>query len=108
MPKRIQRKRTKGWRMPPNTINVSRPSKWGNPYTVTKQDGLFVVDGPGVLVQKVFANKRTATAYAVMLYSMFLAVKKIDVSELTGYDLCCWCAEDEPCHADVLLEMANR
>ena len=31
-PIRIQRKRTKGWRMPPNTVYVGRPSKWGNPF----------------------------------------------------------------------------
>ena len=33
-PVRIQRKRTKGWRMPPNTIYVGRPSQYGNPYPV--------------------------------------------------------------------------
>jgi hypothetical protein len=35
MPKRIQRRRTKGWRLPPNTVIVSRPTKWGNPYRAT-------------------------------------------------------------------------
>ncbi len=28
-------------------------------------------------------------------------------SELRGRDLCCWCPLDQPCHADVLLELAN-
>ena len=32
-PKRIQRRRTKGWRMPKNTVYVGRPSRWGNPFT---------------------------------------------------------------------------
>jgi len=32
MPKRVQRKRTKGWKMPRNTVSVGRPSKWGNPF----------------------------------------------------------------------------
>ena len=31
-----------------------------------------------------------------------------DLEELRGHDLCCWCPEDQPCHADVLLELANR
>ena len=35
-PKRIQRKRTPGWKMPPNTVYVGRPTKWGNPYEVGK------------------------------------------------------------------------
>lgn len=28
--------------------------------------------------------------------------------ELRGKDLVCWCPLDQPCHADVLLELANR
>ena len=32
LPKRIQRKRTKGWRKPENTVIVDRTSKWGNPF----------------------------------------------------------------------------
>src|SRR3990167_7719207 len=38
-PKRIQRKRTKGWRMPPNTVNVTRPGPWGNPRRVGMYQG---------------------------------------------------------------------
>src|SRR5262245_4751706 len=34
MPKRIQRRRTKGWRIPPNTVCIGRPGKWGNPFKV--------------------------------------------------------------------------
>lgn len=34
MPSRIQRKRTKGWRMPDDAIYVGRPAKWGNPFPV--------------------------------------------------------------------------
>lgn len=36
MPIRIQRKRTKGWKMPPNTVSVTRPGKWGNPFRATR------------------------------------------------------------------------
>jgi hypothetical protein len=28
--------------------------------------------------------------------------------DLAGKDLACWCPITEPCHADVLLEIANR
>lgn len=31
MPDRVQLRRTRGWRMPPNTVKVCRPGKWGNP-----------------------------------------------------------------------------
>ena len=32
----------------------------------------------------------------------------IAVADLAGHDLMCWCPLDRPCHADVLLELANR
>jgi len=32
MPVRIQRRRVKGWRMPENTVSVTRPGRWGNPF----------------------------------------------------------------------------
>ncbi|MBK7274882.1 MAG: DUF4326 domain-containing protein [Actinomycetales bacterium] len=31
-PQRIQRQRTKGWRMPEGAVYVGRPTKWGNPF----------------------------------------------------------------------------
>lgn len=40
MPIRIQRKRTRGWKMPPNTVSVCRPGYWGNPYKVGEFDHL--------------------------------------------------------------------
>jgi Domain of unknown function (DUF4326) len=33
-PRRIQRQRTKGWRMPAGAIYVGRPSPWGNPWPI--------------------------------------------------------------------------
>ena len=84
MPKRIQQKRTKGWRKPLNTVIVSRPSKWGNRFTVQEY-------GREVAIQK---------------YREWLVGK--DLSELRGKDLACYCPLDQPCHADVLLELANR
>lgn len=39
-PVRVQRQRTKGWRMPPNTVYVGRGSKWGNPFALGTPSGL--------------------------------------------------------------------
>ena len=89
-PRRIQRKRTKGWRMPPGTVVVSRPSKWGNPYLVRDA-----------------RHFRTAEE-AVDCYREALPRRlDLDVAELRGKNLACWCSLDKPCHADVLLELAN-
>ena len=85
IPKRIQRKRTKGSKMPPNTIFVGRPSKWGNPFKTAEE---FRND----LAIKRF---RDPLAYATIRH------------ELRGKNLSCWCPFDQLCHADVLLEIAN-
>lgn len=34
MPRRIQLSRKRGWRKPEGAVVVSRPSKWGNPFTI--------------------------------------------------------------------------
>ena len=45
-PKRIQRKRTKGWRMPEGAVYVGRGTKWGNPYPVGgRKEGALTI-GP--------------------------------------------------------------
>jgi len=104
-PARIQLSRKKGWRMPPNTLSVARPGGWGNPFVVGKlheRTGVMVVD----------------RAHAVELYreAFFFSTDKIWNSvmhrsanrDLRGFNLACWCPLDEPCHADLLLEIANR
>ena len=70
--------------MPANAVSVTRPGKWGNPYTVEEY----------------------GREQAIRLYREWLVGK--DLSELRGKDLACYCPLDQPCHADVLLELANR
>lgn len=83
-PIRIQRKRVKGWRMPADTVYVGRGSKWGNTFNFRNS-----------------GKVHPAVRYAVEIAPL------LDVSELRGKNLACWCAVDLPCHADVLLDMAN-
>lgn len=71
----------------PNAVYVGRPTKWGNPWTIG-------VHG---------TREKVIQRYATWLYSTDLT----DIEELRGKDLVCWCAP-LPCHADVLLEAANR
>ena len=90
-PKRIQRERTKGWKMPDGAVYVGRPTKWGNPYALGERYTSF------------------ERAMAVALYRVKLAQAKDNaaIQQLRGKDLVCWCPLDQPCHADVLLEWAN-
>lgn len=93
MPKRIQMSRQKPWRAEnPDAVIVARPSKWGNPFNV----------GDGFTREWAVANYRSHLKGGEFSYL------PADVrTQLAGKDLACWCPLDQPCHADVLLELAN-
>ena len=108
VPKRVRMTRQHPWRADnPNAVIVARPGKWGNPYRVVRTDAVLPwrVVGPDGSVWGKFADKDRATEYAVELFRKEAA--DLDLSELTGRDLTCWCPLDWPCHGDVLLELAN-
>lgn len=93
-PHRVQLSRKKGWRMPPDTLSVARPGKWGNPYVFSEAEG---------------GRSRAVAAYRDLLFAFDDPVGWPEhIGELRGKNLACWCRLDQPCHADVLLELANR
>lgn len=105
MPARIQRRRTAGWRMPAGAVYVGRPTRWGNPYRPGEHH--HVRAGAGDYTEEVVRD----AAHAVRLYRrwLFTQARSLDlVPLLGGRDLVCWCPLDAPCHADVLLDLANR
>lgn len=101
MPKRIQRKRTKGWRMPEDAVYVGRPTRWGNPFSIEE----FGVNK----ALELFANWISGNAMEITPRIMEIvgARERPCLDDLRGKDLACWCPLDQPCHADVLLELAN-
>ena len=108
-PERIQRKRTKGWRMPKNAIYVGRPGPWGNPFNW--QDEINPNFGDGL-----------AKALCKIRFEDWLGGNLEDVEhlldrqqwilnhihELRGKNLACWCNGGQSCTADVLLKLANK
>ncbi|MCA1222441.1 DUF4326 domain-containing protein [Streptomyces sp. 8L] len=127
MPSRIQRKREKGWTAPIDAqgrkpLYVGRGTPWGNPWAVTQTDtgtgwavnwtGKRGYRKPIGLNSRIPADdRRDAHALAVELYEMWLHSNPelMDQAreQLAGRDLMCWCHESYPCHADVLLALAN-
>ena len=98
MPKRIQRKRTEGWRMPENTVYVGRGSKWGNPWIVDPERATYPPRN----------QYRATLGECLDLYRDYaLQMSGLAREELAGKNLACWCGVKAPCHADVLLELAN-
>ena len=98
-PRRIQRKRTKGWKMPENTVYVGRPHVFGNRWTIGCHSN-FLGRRIETLTELVDVYRNVG---AVDTNGFHAYVREI----LRGKNLACWCPLDQPCHADVLLEIAN-
>ena len=104
-PIRVMLSRKKGWKMPSNTVSVARPTKWGNP---------FVVGEHGTRKRCVELYRLLAAGYVSLTYDdpeslrASRAAMEDAPRELRGKNLACWCPLDQPCHADTLLEIANR
>ena len=94
-PQRIQLSRRRGWRIPENTLKVDRSTPFGNPYQAGK-DG----EGKRDYLVELFYRYVTSTSPGA-------ALAERARSELRGKNLACWCSLDGPCHANVLLEIAN-
>jgi hypothetical protein len=107
MPERIQLSRRKGWRMPSNTVSVARPGRWGNPFSVGKV--VCAGNGRGFRADTIKTRGMAVEHFREMLAIETRAYPRADeiVAGLRGKNLACWCPLDQPCHADVLLEMAN-
>lgn len=106
MPKRIQRKRTKGWKMPEGAVYVGRPTRWGNPFFVGHHCQTYkeAVDKYAHYMLPYSHHGEYSSMVDFMLSETNLSEM---MNELAGKDLACWCPLDRPCHADFLLEMAN-
>lgn len=127
-PVRLQRSRAKGSHLvSPNglpCVYVGRPSKWGNPF-VLRQEQRFVSVGvewsddyPDLIRACsgrlfMYPSKGAAAGAAIRFHAKALSVGLLKVSvadirrELAGKNLVCWCPIGSPCHADVLLRVAN-
>ena len=130
-PQRIQLRRTAGWRKPEGAIVVSRPTIFGNPFRPIKSDccpNWDVIDDNGVKylidhprahqIAGVVTTRAEAVHESVRLFAADLTYwlggrmshdpeLAAAIRGLRGHDLACWCPLDQPCHADVLLEIAN-
>jgi hypothetical protein len=129
MPDRITLRRTKGWRLPPNTRVVTRATIFGNPFKVGDPGRILTRDVDYPL------HFQVSQVRAVILYDRWLrlglehmpdhalteqgrvAIRQefaerraailAALPSLRGQNLACFCQPGAPCHADVLLRMGN-
>lgn len=123
MPARVQLSRKKGWRMPPNTVSVARPGPHGNPWYVGPGQ-VRLTSGEKVSIPPILTAAGVVDRFRRWhagefgfqigphdhrLYGLVMcpgSPPRLD--GLRGKNLACWCPLDQPCHADVLLELANH
>ncbi len=134
MPDRIQLSRAKGWRMPLNTVKVDRSTVYGNPWGIGSPGRLKLREMPSDYLVRLpidqlsavnafriwlthapawwmlpWANSFTPQGWDSLRSSLAFHRNAILIRlpELRGKNLACWCKPGFPCHADVLLELAN-
>ena len=107
-PRRIQLRRTKGWRKPEGAIVVARPTRWGNPFTVAEHGREGAVSAFRQMTDRYSGTRSGWLIRGGVCHTFTTYPGDAEISsELAGHDLACWCPLDQPCHADVLLELAN-
>jgi Domain of unknown function (DUF4326) len=89
-PRRFQRRRIKGYRLPPGIICVTHQTKWGNPHN-------WKTLGRSEAVRRHAAIEGQDPKYRA-------AARR----ELRGRNLACYCPLDQRCHADTLLRISNE
>lgn len=73
----------------------------------TENDGGSIEFGDGTVRTMADHCQGIALGAAGLFPAPVLPAPPSDFTELCGRDLACWCPSDQPCHADVLLELAN-
>ncbi len=118
MPERLQLSRRMGYRKPEGAIVVARPSRWGNPFPIGEEVQVSVVAGEIAMIT--MTRAMAVDCYRDLMRgrlrrdpddhpddAAYVQRWHDGLAELRGHDLACWCPLDQPCHADVLLELAN-
>lgn len=106
-PKRIQLSRKKGWRKPAGAVVVARPGVFGNPFTFKAANDAGHTREGAVFA---FEDWLTGNPWACPAGDAYDARRQrllYALPTLRGKDLACWCPLDKPCHADVLIRLAN-
>lgn len=119
MPKRIQRKRTKGWIAPEGAVSVTRPGRHGNPFVIGGYFKMGVgnrvgfsylqcIDLDYLTPDYILIETKEQSVEWFRRYRNLYPLSNEVIAELRGKDLMCWCRLDEVCHADELLRIANE
>lgn len=107
---RYQRKRVKGYKLPPNTVCVTRGTKYGNPFAVGKElDYTHIASqiNAGDIEMSKYVGKKLTMADSLYLFKR-ITLPQLNLEPIRNKNLACFCPLDAPCHADVLIEEINK
>lgn len=112
-PKRITRRRTAGFKLPPS-VGVDRSTPFGNPF-IAQASLIAISQGrlrEDVLRERGLTLVPTVERAVARFERWIQEPQQAELlarakRELRGKDLWCWCKPDAPCHADVLLGLVN-
>jgi hypothetical protein len=123
-PRRLQRKRTKGFKLPEGTVVCTRPGVLGNPFVGPDAVKAYraMLDGTlwsetcdGICSGEMddypcghdlyFVGTTRLKLYAIEAYDRDKILARI--AEVRGMNLACYCGPNDPCHVDMILEFAN-
>ncbi|AHH98210.1 DUF4326 domain-containing protein [Kutzneria albida] len=111
MPQRIQRKRKRGWRKPPNTVIVDRTTGFGNPFRISDAIETGHEDPRGACFAHYVAwldgDQSYRDVYTVGRRTFDRRWVRANLYRLRGKNVCCSCGLDEVCHADEIMRQAN-
>jgi Domain of unknown function (DUF4326) len=110
MPKRVQLRRAQGWCMPPNTRKVDRSTVFGNPFDSVKYGSDDAVRMHRLWLTGRMTDEQIEARYPALIAKHLIARRRrvlATLHQLQGMNLACWCSPKQPCHADLLLELAN-
>jgi hypothetical protein len=111
MPKRVQLQRVKGWRMPTKTRKVDRTTIFGNPFDSVRYEAGDAVRSHRLWLTGAITDDEIEARYPGIVAKHLIARRRrvlASLPELHGLNLACWCPSTRPCHADLLLKLANE
>lgn len=114
IPQRIRLSRAKGFDLQAVSlalnglpaVNVARPSACGNPF-ITGKDGT-AADCVDLFLKMLGGYLALSKSPSILEQQKACRRIRETLASLRGNNLACWCKAGQPCHADVLLEIANR
>ncbi len=87
---------------------VTRPGPWGNPFSIDEVAARYRLDRAAAQAKAVaMAGEWLRGTLDKKLSPGPAPSREVIRSELAGHNLACWCRPGAPCHADVLIELAN-